>query len=87
MTGLLTYIAFLMILGVWAVGWLGISGVLGALLKVPPKVALTAGLVLGPLGALYVLFLGISGRDWGKAIRSSGSRFSLAVPETEDPFS
>lgn len=84
--GILTYFAFLLILSVWAVGWLTVSGVVGSILKVPPKVSIAAGLILGPLGVLYVLFTGFSSIDWKANRKRASNSFVPNSPNHEDPF-
>lgn len=86
MAGVLTYLAFLLILSVWAVGWLTISGILGSLLKVSPKVSIASGLILGPLGVLYVLFTGISNRKWKPERLRSQLPVASTTASNGDPF-
>lgn len=85
-TGVLSYFAFLLILAVWAVGWLAIASLVGALLKVSPKISVTAGLILGPLGVLYVLFAGVSDRKVKGMLRSDMGTTIPQMSANEDPF-
>lgn len=86
MTGVLSYIAFMMILFVWCLGWLGISAFVGSLLDVPARVSVASGVILGPLGVLFVLLSGIIQK---RGARGSGRTNSSAVTPTPfpgDPF-
>jgi len=91
MAGVLSYIAFMLILFVWAVGWLAIAVLIGSLLKVPHKVSTTSGLILGPLGVLYVVLLGVTSKDWRASAGRTKERVERVVSsarrvEEEDPF-
>ena len=79
MAGVLSYIAFMLILFVWAVGWLAIAVLIGSLLKVPPKVSTTSGLILGPLGVLYVVLLGVTSKDWRASAGRTKERVERVV--------
>jgi hypothetical protein len=85
-TGVLAYIAFVMILTVWCLGWLGISAFIGSLLDVPTKVSVASGVILGPLGVLFVLLSGvIQKRNTQTAGRSTTTSVG-SVPFPGDPF-
>lgn len=86
MAGILSYIVFMSILLVWALGWMAIAGIVGAILKVEPKIAINSGLILGPLGVLYIIFSGVSDRVSRRQAAKS-VRTSSPTPVTgEDPF-
>jgi len=91
MAGVFSYIAFMLILCIWGIGWMAIASLLGVLFNVPPKVSITAGLILGPLGVLYVVLLGITNKDWQKsavAVKQRVERVATSTrsPQEEDPF-
>lgn len=86
MAGVLSYIAFMMILFVWCLGWLGISAFVGSLLDVPARVSVASGVILGPLGVLYVLLSGVIHK---RSSRRSGHTSTSTVstsPFPGDPF-
>lgn len=70
MTGILAYIAIMMIIAVWIIGWLGISLVAGAAFDLPPKTTALLGALLGPLGLIATLFAGFALRK--EAIAKGG---------------
>lgn len=62
MAGIASYIAFILILLMWGLGWSAVGAVLGTILKMPIKLSFWASLLLGPLGIVYVVFFGIVNR-------------------------
>ncbi len=62
MAGIASYIAFILILSMWGLGWSAIGAVVGTILKIPIKLSFWASLLLGPLGIIYVVFFGIINR-------------------------
>lgn len=86
MAGIFSYVIFMSVLLVWAVGWMAIAGIVGAILKVEPKIAINSGLILGPLGVLYIIFSGVSDRvSRRQALKAASSSTSTTATE-EDPF-
>ena len=62
MAGIASYIAFILILLMWGLGWSAVGAVLGTILKMPIKLSFWASLLLGPLGIIYIVFFGIVNR-------------------------
>ena len=62
MAGIASYIAFILILLMWGLGWSAVGAVLGTILKMPIKLSFWASLLLGPLGIVYIVFFGIVNR-------------------------
>jgi hypothetical protein len=62
MAGIASYIAFILILLMWGLGWSAVGAVLGTILKMPVKLSFWASLLLGPLGIVYIVFFGIVNR-------------------------
>ena len=62
MAGIASYIAFILILLMWGLGWSAVGAVLGTSLKMPIKLSFWASLLLGPLGIVYIVFFGIVNR-------------------------
>lgn len=62
MAGIASYIAFILILLMWGLGWSVVGAVLGTILKMPIKLSFWASLLLGPLGIVYIVFFGIVNR-------------------------
>ena len=89
MAGVASYIAFILILLMWGLGWSAIGAVLGTILKLPVKLSLTARLLLGPLGIVYVVFFGIINRKKLSADNQDGfeSVPQSALQANWDPFS
>jgi hypothetical protein len=89
MAGIASYIAFILILLMWGLGWSAIGAVLGTLLKLPVKLSFTASLLLGPLGIVYVVFFGIINRKKLSDDYQDGFESVLqAAPQANwDPFS
>lgn len=90
MAGFLAYLAFVAILSVWALGWMTFSVLVGLLLKVPPKTSVSAGLLLGPLGVLYVAFSTTRKVDVSEGVArvrtSVKYSFDVNARNDEDPF-
>lgn len=86
MTGVLAYIAFVMILTVWCLGWLGVSAFIGSLLDVPAKVSVASGVILGPLGVLFVLLSGVIQKRQARIAGRPAKTSATATPFTGDPF-
>ncbi len=86
MTGVLSYIAFMMILFVWCLGWLGVSAFVGSLLDVPTRVSVASGVILGPLGVLFVLLSGIIQKRGARGSGRTNLSPVSASPFPGDPF-
>jgi len=86
MTGVLSYIAFMMILFVWCLGWLGISAFVGSLLDVPARVSVASGVILGPLGVLYVLLSGLIQKRGMRRLGRTSPFTASPTPFPGDPF-
>lgn len=87
MTGVLTYIAFVMILVVWCLGWMAMSLFVGSVLDIPGKVSIAAGVILGPLGLLYVTLAGIIQRRQQRRSKSTSTPLpTVSSGAVGDPF-
>jgi len=86
-TGLLTYIAILGLTGVWILGWMGLSVVVGSFFNLPLRTVTLVGAILGPLGFIVTIAIGfletrqIAGDSTIHVAEQSGSQTEL-----EDPF-
>jgi hypothetical protein len=89
MAGIASYIAFILILLMWGLGWAAVGAVLGTILKLPVKLSFTASLLLGPLGIVYVVFFGIINRKKLSADNQDGFQsVPHSTPQANwDPFS
>ena len=89
MAGIASYIAFILILLMWGLGWSAVGAVLGTILKMPIKLSFWASLLLGPLGIVYIVFFGIVNRR--KLLANDQDIFEnvrQSTPQaTWDPFS
>ena len=57
-TGFLTYVAVLGLTGVWILGWMGLSVVVGSFFNLPLKTVTLVGATLGPLGFIVTVAIG-----------------------------
>lgn len=89
MAGIASYIAFILILLMWGLGWSAVGAVLGTILKMPIKLSFSASLLLGPLGIVYIVFFGIINRKKLSADNQDGFESVLqSAPQANwDPFS
>jgi purine-cytosine permease-like protein len=89
MAGIASYIAFILILLMWGLGWSAVGAVLGTILKMPIKLSFWASLLLGPLGIVYIVFFGIINRKKLLADSQDGFESVLqSAPQANwDPFS
>jgi len=89
MAGVASYLAFILILTMWGLGWSAIGAVLGTILKMPVKLSFCASLLLGPLGIVYIVFFGIINRRKSSADQQDQfeSVFQAAPQANWDPFS
>jgi hypothetical protein len=62
MRGTLTYISVLTLVGIWVLGWLGLTLLLGAFFDLPAKGTSITGALLGPLGFIAILLIGIASK-------------------------
>lgn len=89
MAGIASYIAFILILLMWGLGWSAVGAVLGTILKMPIKLSFWASLLLGPLGIVYIVFFGVVNRR--KLLANDQDIFENVVQSTRqanwDPFS
>jgi len=89
MAGIASYIAFILILLMWGLGWSAVGAVLGTILKMPIKLSFWASLLLGPLGIIYIVFFGIVNRR--KLTANDQDVFENTMQSTPqanwDPFS
>lgn len=89
MAGIASYIAFILILLMWGLGWSAVGAVLGTILKMPIKLSFWASLLLGPLGIVYIVFFGIVNRR--KLLANDQDIFENGKQSTPqanwDPFS
>lgn len=89
MAGIASYIAFILILLMWGLGWSAVGAVLGTILKMPIKLSFCASLLLGPLGIVYIVFFGVVNRR--KLLANDQDIFENVVQSTPqanwDPFS
>jgi hypothetical protein len=92
MAGALSYIAILTLVGIWMLGWLGITVMLGAFFDLPIKGVAITGAVLGPLGTVAILFVGLATSQPQKHVKSgiakvvSHTRKSEISTSSSDPF-
>ena len=89
MAGIASYIAFILILLMWGLGWSAVGAVLGTILKMPIKLSFSASLLLGPLGIVYIVFSWIINRKKLSADNQDGFESVLqSAPQANwDPFS
>lgn len=87
-TGLLTYIAILGLTGVWILGWMGLSVVVGSFFNLPLKTVTLVGATLGPLGFIVTITIGVlESKHAGEIAALPVGGPGDAGNELEDPFS
>jgi hypothetical protein len=85
MKGILTYISILMLVGMWMLGWLGITLLLGAFFDLSAKGTAITGAILGPLGFVAILFVGIATSKPHKKAQASVERMTTSLRRPEKP--
>lgn len=92
MRGILTYVSVLTLVGIWMLGWLGLTLMLSAFFDLSAKGASITGALLGPLGFIAIALIGIASKKPHQAVYAgvnravSGIKKSQSESHERDPF-
>jgi len=86
-TGILTYVALFGLVGVWIVGWMGLSIVAGSFFDLPLRTVSLVGATLGPLGLVVTVIIGVLETRPVRDDRSDDAGLGWpTVTDFDDPF-
>jgi len=84
MAGFLIYISIFVLVGIWILGWAGVSLAAGAFFDLPMGTSSMLGAVLGPIGFVVTILVGVVAKRPGE-----GDSFAPPVSHpfiSSDPF-